>query len=161
MATISLCMIVKNEEKVLGRCLDSAAGLVDEMVIVDTGSTDATREVASAYTSRIYDFPWRDDFAAARNFAFSKGNMDYLMWLDADDVLLPEDREAFLEPKRTLSSDVDVVMSPITAVWTKAGGRSSPATGSGWCATWAGTCGRVRSTRPSPPSARWSGPRRR
>ena len=112
MATISLCMIVKNEEKVLGRCLDRGGGGGDEMVIGAPASTDATREVASAYTSRIYDFPWRDDFAAARNFAFSKGNMDYLMWLDADDVLLPEDREAFLELKRTLSSDVDVVMMP-------------------------------------------------
>ena len=112
MATISLCMIVKNEEKVLGRCLESAAGLVDEMVIVDTGSTDATKAVALSYTDRVYDFPWRDDFAAARNFAFSKGRMEYLMWLDADDVLLPADREAFLYLKRTLSPEVDVVMLP-------------------------------------------------
>ena len=112
MATISLCMIVKNEEKVLGRCLESAAGLVDEMVIVDTASTDATRAVALSYTDRVYDFPWRDDFAAARNFAFSKGRMEYLLWLDADDVLLPADREAFLDLKRTLSPEVDVVMLP-------------------------------------------------
>lgn len=112
MATISLCMIVRNEEKTLPRCLESAAGLVDEMVIVDTGSTDATRAVALSYTDRVYDFPWRDDFAAARNFAFSKGRMEYLMWLDADDVLLPADREAFLDLKRTLSPEVDVVMLP-------------------------------------------------
>ena len=112
MATISLCMIVKDEERTLPRCLKSAAGLVDEMVIVDTGSTDATRAVALSYTDRVYDFPWRDDFAAARNFAFSKGRMEYLMWLDADDVLLPADREAFLDLKRGLSPDVDVVMMP-------------------------------------------------
>lgn len=112
MATISLCMIVKNEEEVLGRCLDSAAGLVDEVVIVDTGSTDGTKGVALAYTDRVYDFPWTDDFAAARNFAFSKGRMDYLMWLDADDVLLPEDRAAFLTLKDSLEPDVDVVMMP-------------------------------------------------
>ena len=112
MATISLCMIVRNEEKTLPRCLESAAGLVDEMVIVDTGSTDATRAVALSYTDRVYDFPWRDDFAAARNFAFSKGRMEYLLWLDADDVLLPADREAFLDLKRALSPEVDVVMLP-------------------------------------------------
>lgn len=112
MARISLCMIVRDEERVLGRCLDSVAGLVDEMVIVDTGSRDATRETAAAYTDRIYDFPWEEDFAAARNFAFSKGSMDYLMWLDADDVLEPADRELFLELKRTLPTDVDVVMLP-------------------------------------------------
>ena len=56
MATISLCMIVKNEEAVLGRCLDSAAGLVDEFVVVDTGSTDATREIATRYADRVCEF---------------------------------------------------------------------------------------------------------
>ena len=68
MATISLCMIVKNEEAVLGRCLDSAAGLVDEIVVVDTGSTDATREIATRYADRVCEFAWIDDFAAERNF---------------------------------------------------------------------------------------------
>ena len=76
MKTISLCMIVKNESDVLGRCLDSAADLVDEIVIVDTGSTDNTKEIASKYTNQIFDFPWRDDFAAARNFAFAQGKSD-------------------------------------------------------------------------------------
>lgn len=110
MATISLCMIVKNEEQVLGRCLDSVAGAVDEIVVVDTGSGDATKAVAARYTDRVYDFAWIDDFAAARNFAFSKGTMEYLLWLDADDVLLPGDREGLLELKRTLPADTDVVM---------------------------------------------------
>ena len=72
MITISLCMIVKNEEKVLARCLDSLVSLVDEMVIVDTGSTDRTREIAAGYGARVYEFDWVDDFSAARNFAFSK-----------------------------------------------------------------------------------------
>ena len=57
MATISLCMIVKNEEAILARCLDSIADLMDEIIIVDTGSTDRTREIASHYTDQIYDFP--------------------------------------------------------------------------------------------------------
>ena len=72
MIEISLCMIVKNEEKILTRCLDSVADLVDEIVIVDTGSTDATKKIAANYTDKIYDFTWVDDFSAARNFAFSK-----------------------------------------------------------------------------------------
>ena len=77
MATISLCMILKNEEKVLARCLDSISELVDEIIIVDTGSIDHTKEIASNYTSHIYSFPWCDDFSAARNYAFSKASMDY------------------------------------------------------------------------------------
>ena len=65
-------MIVKNEEKLLARCLDSVAGLMDEIIIVDTGSSDKTKEIAARYTDKIYDFEWIDDFSAARNFAFSK-----------------------------------------------------------------------------------------
>ena len=72
MPTISLCMIVKNEENVLDRCLSSIADLMDEIIIVDTGSTDRTKEIASKYTDLIYDFPWINDFSAARNFSFSK-----------------------------------------------------------------------------------------
>lgn len=61
MPTISLCMIVKNEEANLARCLDSVAGLVDEMIIVDTGSTDRTVEIASGYTKNVYSYPWKND----------------------------------------------------------------------------------------------------
>ena len=78
MATISLCMIVKNESAVLARCLDSIADLMDEIIIVDTGSTDNTKEIAAQYTSRIYDFKWTSDFSAARNFSFSKATMEYI-----------------------------------------------------------------------------------
>ena len=65
MISVSLCMIVKNEEDVLERCLKSVAGLVDEIIIVDTGSTDRTREIATHFTNQIFDFPWQDDFSAA------------------------------------------------------------------------------------------------
>ena len=65
--TISLCMIVKNEEQVLARCLESVKDIVDEIVLVDTGSEDKTREIARKYTEKIYEFIWQDDFAAARN----------------------------------------------------------------------------------------------
>ena len=73
MVTISLCMIVRNEEDVLERYLKSIADVVDEIIIVDTGSVDKTKEIAKKFTDHIYDFPWVDDFSAARNFAFSKG----------------------------------------------------------------------------------------
>lgn len=121
MATISLCMIVKNEEAVLGRCLDSAAGLVDEIVVVDTGSTDATREIATRYADRVCEFAWIDDFAAARNFAFAQASMEYCMWLDADDVLLMQDREKFLDLKRSLPASVDVVMMKYHTAFDRAG----------------------------------------
>ena len=66
MITISLCMIVKNEEKVLARCLDSIADLMDEIIIVDTGSSDNTKEIAKKYTDKIYDFAWiRTSFNSA------------------------------------------------------------------------------------------------
>lgn len=110
MATISLCMIVKNEEDTLERCLDSVNGIFDEIIIVDTGSTDKTKDTARKFTQKIYDFHWIDDFSAARNYSFDKAMMDYLMWLDADDVLLPQDREKFLVFKDKLDPAVDFVM---------------------------------------------------
>ncbi len=110
MLTVSLCMIVKNEEKVLGRCLDSVKDAMDEIIIVDTGSSDRTKEIAARYTDRIFDFEWTDDFAAARNFSFSKASMDFIMWLDADDILTKADFSEFLRLKQELPNEVDVVM---------------------------------------------------
>ena len=112
MVSVSLCMIVKNEEDVLERCLNSVSDLVDEIVIVDTGSTDRTKEIAARFTDLIFDFPWRDDFAAARNESFAHASMDYCMWLDADDVLLEADQAAFLALKETLGPAISVVMAP-------------------------------------------------
>lgn len=115
MTTVSLCMIVKNEQDTLGRCLESVRGIADEIVVVDTGSTDGTKEIAARYTKNVHDFQWIDDFSAARNFAFSKAGMDCILWLDADDILLPEDRERFLKLKEELSPDVDAVMMKYNA----------------------------------------------
>ena len=109
MITISLCMIVKNEERILKRCLDSVADLVEEIIIVDTGSTDRTKEIAAAYTDRIYDFEWIDDFSAARNFAFSKASQEYIYSADADEVLDEENRERFRIMKEALLPEVDIV----------------------------------------------------
>lgn len=110
MPTVSLCMIVKNEEMHLARCLESVAELVEEIIIVDTGSTDRTVELASQYTSKVYSHPWKDDFSDARNYSFSKASMDYCMWMDADDILEESDKDKFLQLKRSLSPDIDIVM---------------------------------------------------
>jgi len=121
MVTISLCMIVKNEEDVLARCLDSAKDLVDEIIIVDTGSDDQTVEIAKSYTDKVFSFPWIDDFSAARNHSFSKATSDFIMWLDADDVIRQKDQDAFLAYKETLSTDVDVVMMKYDLAFDAAG----------------------------------------
>lgn len=109
MITVSLCMIVKNEEKVLARCLDSLVSLVDEMVIVDTGSTDRTREIAAGYGARVYEFDWVDDFSAARNFAFSKACCEYIYSADADEVLTEENQKKFRILKESLLPEIEIV----------------------------------------------------
>ncbi len=111
--TISLCMIVKNEEAVLARCLESARGLVDEIAIVDTGSEDGTVAIAKNYTENVTFEAWRDDFAHARNAAFSRAHGDYLLWLDADDVIPAASREIFPKIKKILEEEnPDTVMCP-------------------------------------------------
>ncbi len=110
MADISLCMIVKNEEAVLGRCLDSVKGIFDEIIITDTGSSDGTRDIALSYTDKVFDFEWIDDFSAARNYSFSKASCSYCMWLDADDILTPKAAAELIKLKNELNSAVDVVM---------------------------------------------------
>jgi glycosyltransferase involved in cell wall biosynthesis/tetratricopeptide (TPR) repeat protein len=92
-ARVSLTMIVKNEETNIGTALASAAGLFDEIVVVDTGSTDRTQEIAREFGARVFDFVWVDDFAAARNAALARAKGDYAFWLDADDVIDPPERE--------------------------------------------------------------------
>ncbi len=110
---LSLCMIVRDEEAVLARCLDGVKQFVDEIVIVDTGSQDGTVGIARRYTDRIFFEPWRDDFAYARNVSFSKATGDYLLWLDADDVVTAENGERLLALKQMLEdSPCDMVMCP-------------------------------------------------
>lgn len=109
MVTFSLCMIVKNEEKVLARCLDSVADLMDEIIVVDTGSGDNTKKIAARYTDKIYDFVWTGNFSDARNYAFSKAGCDYIYSADADEILDEENRRKFLELKAALLPEVDIV----------------------------------------------------
>jgi glycosyltransferase involved in cell wall biosynthesis len=91
-ARVSLTMIVRDEQDNLPHCLGSVAGLFDEIVIVDTGSTDRTVEIAREFGARVFDFVWVDDFAAARNAALARATGDYAFWLDADDVIDPPER---------------------------------------------------------------------
>jgi GT2 family glycosyltransferase/Flp pilus assembly protein TadD len=94
---VSLCLIVKNEEDNLAACLDSAADLVEEIVLVDTGSTDRTKEIAARYGARIIDFPWCDSFSAARNEGLRHATGDWIFWLDADDRLDDANRSKLRE----------------------------------------------------------------
>ncbi len=87
--SVSLCMIVKNEQDNLARCLDSVRGLVDEIIVVDTGSTDATIEIAKSYGASVHQVPWRNDFAEARNRSISHATGDWIIYLDADERLDP------------------------------------------------------------------------
>ena len=95
---LTLCMIAGNEEERLGKCLDSVQGLVDEIVVVDTGSTDRTVEIAESYGATLGFFPWNDNFSDARNESLKLATGDWIMWLDPDDLLpremFPKIREA-------------------------------------------------------------------
>lgn len=90
---ISLCMIVRDEERNLARCLDSVAQVVDEIVVVDTGSQDRTREIARRYGAQVYTFPWMNDFALARNFALRLARYEWILVLDADETLRTEEHK--------------------------------------------------------------------
>lgn len=88
--TLSLTLIVKNEEKHISRVLEHAHIFADEIVIVDTGSQDNTKNEAKKFTNKIYDFEWCDNFSKARNFGIEKCTKDFVMWLDADDLISEE-----------------------------------------------------------------------
>jgi glycosyltransferase involved in cell wall biosynthesis len=89
---LSLCVIARDEAANIQRCLRSAAGVADELVVVDTGSTDGTPELAAAEGARVHHFPWCDDFSAAYNHAFDHARGDWILYLDADEELTPEGR---------------------------------------------------------------------
>src|SRR5579884_1851863 len=108
---ISLCMIVKNEEKFLPRCLQSVAGVVDEINIVDTGSTDGTIEIARSFGARVERREWRDDFAWARNEALALATKRWILVLDADEELNADSRE--------LVAALKTVPAHLTGVWVR------------------------------------------
>lgn len=95
--SVSLCMIVKNEASLLAKCLLSVDAIVDEMIVVDTGSSDSTKEIAKVFGAKVYDFKWCDDFSKARNFSLSKASGDWVFVVDADEVISSVDHAAFRE----------------------------------------------------------------
>ncbi len=120
---LSLCMIVKNEEQFLKQCLQSAAGIVDEMCIVDTGSTDRTIEIAASFGAKIERIEWRNDFAWARNVSLAMATKRWIIVLDADEVLLPE---SFASLRELKSMD-----AYHTAVWLRCFNRADDYKGTG------------------------------
>ncbi|WP_251509540.1 glycosyltransferase [Paenibacillus polysaccharolyticus] len=100
--SVSLCMIVKNEQLYLERCLESAKHLVNEIIIVDTGSSDRTIDIAKKYTNNIYSYDWVNDFSAARNFAIEQAKSDYILIMDADEYF-----EANVDLQEDLKKDYD------------------------------------------------------
>ncbi len=94
---VSLCMIVKDEESVLERCLKSVEGLVDEIIIIDTGSTDGTKDIAKRFTDHIYDYEWTHDFSAAKNEAIKRATGKWILVLDADEYLEQKDASELRE----------------------------------------------------------------
>lgn len=106
-ATLGLAMIMKNEAVNLARSLAPIAPLVDEMVVVDTGSSDQSRDLARALGARVLEFQWVNDFSAARNFGLAKAKTDFVFWLDADNSLSPEGLAEF---RRHLSLGTDMVL---------------------------------------------------
>jgi RNA polymerase sigma factor (sigma-70 family) len=114
---LSLCMIVRDEEPRLAACLDSVAPHVDEMVVVDTGSTDRTREIARERGARVFDFPWTESFADARNQSLTQARGDWIFWVDADDLLSPESGRKLRDlirrhPARDVAYQVQVRIPP-------------------------------------------------
>ena len=109
MITISVCMIVKNEEAQLADCLKSLVPIADEIIVVDTGSTDRTKAIAAEFTDKIYDFKWIDDFSAARNFAFSKATKEYIYTADADEVIDERNINLFKQVKQVLLPEIEIV----------------------------------------------------
>ena len=87
MSTLTLSMIVKNEEKYLRDCLESVKNIVNEIVIVDTGSTDKTKDIAKNYNAKIIELEWQNDFSFARNIALKNSTCDWILYLDADERL--------------------------------------------------------------------------
>lgn len=106
--TLSVCMIVRDEEQTLARALESVKSFADEIIVVDTGSTDNSVEIAKLFTENVYFFEWCDDFARARNFSFSKATCELVAWLDADDEITPENAKLLMQLKER--DDFDTAM---------------------------------------------------
>lgn len=118
---ISLCMIVKNEEQVLGRCLDSVRHFIDEIIVVDTGSTDGTVEIAKRYTDKLYTFEWINDFSAARNEALKHATGKWILVMDADEYFEKAEIQKLVKQLEAIEPDPGIIynLSIISFLGTK------------------------------------------
>jgi glycosyltransferase involved in cell wall biosynthesis len=95
--SISLCMLAKDEEKSIARAINSVKQIIDEIIVVDTGSKDKTKQIAESLGAKVYDFSWKDDFSEARNFTKSRCTKDWILVLDADEIIAEKDLEKIKE----------------------------------------------------------------
>lgn len=116
MKTIAVCLIVRDEEQVLARILGAAALFADEIIVLDTGSADRSAGIAREFTPKVFSMEWCDDFACARNTAASYASSDYVMWLDADDVIEKEDIGRLIELKKMDFYNKDILFLLYTSV---------------------------------------------
>ncbi|MBI5606846.1 MAG: FkbM family methyltransferase, partial [Deltaproteobacteria bacterium] len=139
--TLSICMIVKNEATYMARCLASLKPVADEIIVVDTGSTDQTKEIATAFGAQVFDFPWTNDFSEARNISLEKAQGDWILVHDADEVLSLLDYEKFkhlIRQKHSKPIAYDLItrnyiMEPAIDGWTaNIGEYREEESGSGW-----------------------------
>jgi len=108
MPTLSCCMIVKNEEKFLTQCLKSIKDVVDEIIIVDTGSTDNTVEIAKRFTDKVYFHEWQNSFSEARNYSLKFAKCDWILQIDADEELVQEDIPLLCRTLETVNEKEDI-----------------------------------------------------
>ena len=122
--TLSACLIVKNEEQRLPKCLESLKSIADEIIVVDTGSSDRTVAIAKKYQARVFHFEWCDDFSQARNYAIAQAKGKWILVIDADEIL-EQNAIAILQEvmKRVdclainlLRSEIDTTQSPYSLV---------------------------------------------
>ncbi len=119
--SLSVCMIVRDEEKDIGRCLESIYGIADELIVVDTGSVDNTRAIAAEYGAKLYDFEWVDDFSKARNYSIEKATGDWILILDGDDEFEKRDA-AYLKELISRNDPADIyIFNTICYIGEKAG----------------------------------------
>ncbi len=133
-------MIVKNEEKHLVKCLRSVRDVVDEMIIVDTGSTDKTNDIAKVFGAKVFDFPWTGDFSAARNHSLEQATGDWILVLDADEVISARDFDelkAIIRKRSPSPAAYSIVtrnyMTNMSVIgWTPKDGQYPEEAGGGW-----------------------------
>lgn len=122
-AKLSVCMIVKNEAKSIGRCLESIVDIADEIIVVDTGSIDNTKEIAKKYGAKVYDFKWIDDFSKARNYSIDKATGDWILILDGDDEFEKQDAPKLLDIINNSDEGDIFIFNSICYVGDTAGGE--------------------------------------